>query len=323
MNLEVTAPGFWETLGKTAIQHNEFVQGAKFLGKGLPDFAAPNYRTEEIPEGWDPYSVENIIDLDSRYWGYVTNAKSPRDLLYRRDKSLQAQADEQRTAMGGIVPTLIGSGIGIATSPSTYLLPMIGAAKYANFSEHVLKGIAKNVAPLAGQSLVHESIVQAGRFQGTAEDAVVDAIRDTVFGLGFYAGGRIISYGGSKFNLWSSRAIVNKTFEGVQVKVKVDPLTGVAEGMIASGAPGISVPTEIINHAQQFLDNGAVFDGIAAFAIGKIGHIPVLGSPLVKGLTFPRLAVRKFYNLLGNESIVTGAIERGQARQTTAAELRA
>ena len=286
----VPGPGFWETLGKTALQHNEFVQGGKFLGKGLPDFSAPNYRAEEIPEGWDPYSVENINDLNSRYWGYVLNAQSPKDLLYRRDKSLSAQADEQRTSMGGIIPTLIGSVIGIATSPSTYLLPMIGASKYAGFSEHILKGIAKNIVPLAGQSLVHESIVQAGRFQGTAEDAVVDAIRDTVFGLGFYAGGRIISHGGSKFNLWSARSIVNKTYDGIQVKTKVDPTTGITEGLIAGGAPGLSVPAEIIDHAQQFLDHGAVFNGIGAFAIGQIGRVPVLGSPLVRGLTFPRSA---------------------------------
>lgn len=312
-------PGFFENIANHAVEHNEILAAARFAGKLLPDYAAPDISQENIPAGWSAFEEENIADLPEKYWDYVLEAQSPRDLEYRRQKSKEAIDWEERLQQGGFFSSLVGGGAGIASSPSTYFLPLAKAPKYAKFGTHLLKGVLPNAPRILAQGLIHEGIVEAGKFVSDPGEVVINGIRDAAFGIAFYGAGRALTYGGSAANVWKARKVVNVSYKGIATKVKVGE-GGTYEGLVAEALPGQAVSSESLALAQSFLDNGAVLSGLSS-VIGPLGRIPVFGSPLIKGLTSPFATVKKFYNRLGNQSVVTGAIERGLPRQITAEEI--
>lgn len=312
------APGFFETVGGHALEHQEFVQLGRKL---LKTISAPVFPEEEIPEDWSVFKTENIIDLDNKYWSYILESKSPKELQFRREQAFGEMQKNERLSQGGFIASLAGGAGGIITSPTTYILPTIAAAKYAKASQHIV-GAALEIAPsLALNTFAHEAIVQGGHVQGDYEEWALNSARDTAFGLAFYGAGRALGFGATSNDVWSSRKIVNITYDGIDVVRKVGP-KGELEGLVAQAREGMNVGAKEVSSAQKFLDNRAVSNGLITEGLLRLGSVPILGSPLLRGLRSKFSTVSHFYNFLGNESVVTGAIERGLPRQTTAAEVR-
>lgn len=312
-------PGFWETTINTALKYNSLVNVSKSLVQRIPDWAAPNHHDTDIPEGWHPFELENILDLPDNYWSYILNATSPKELALRRQQAFAEIASEQRLQQGGIIAQLLGVTLGTAASPETYAFSSLAAAKYAVLTKDIIMG-AKALAPrLAAQSVLAEGLVQTGRLGGNVEEWVVDSLRDTAFGLGIFGLGKGLAFGARKGHIWQARKAVNATHQGIDIQVRVGP-KGEYQGLKAQAAPGQGVSAEQVSLAQTFLDEGAVLNGLTGAVIGGLGKIPYLGSELIQGLTSPYATVRQFFNRVGNESVLTGMVERGEPRPITAQE---
>ena len=312
-------PSFWENFGNQFMEHEELAAGYRLANKALPDNNAPDISKEIIPEGWSSAEVSNIEDLDERYWNYVLESGSPKDLEYRREKAMKQMEHDQRLAEGGAISSILGGGLGAILSPSTLLFPLGKIPAAGKLSAHVLKGVLKAAPKIAAQGFLHEAIVEAGRLESDPVEALINGARDTAFGLAFYGAGRGISFGTRASNIWQARKIVDHTFKGVTTKIHVDD-AGLYKGLIAEAIPGQIVKDTELAAAQAFLDNGAAFSGLSVL-IGGINKIPLFGSPLIQGLTSTSTVVRKFYNRMANQSIVVGRIERGLARELTVEEV--
>lgn len=312
------APSFWENVQNQFVEHEEILAAARFADK-VGDFGAPDISQEIIPDGWSAFEMANIQDLPDKYWDYILDARSPNDLEYRRGKAFAQVEWDERLEQGGFFSTLLGAGAGILASPSTWFLPIGGVAKYGNVAAHVGYGMLKTAPKLVAQGIIHEGIIQAGKIGGNLEDTLVNGLRDSAFGIAFYGAGRGLTFTTKAANVWKARKIVNVSYKGINVVAKTDE-KGLYKGLVAEAIPGQVISPADLSAAQAFLDNGAVISGLSGL-IGPLNKIPLFASPLIKGLTSPFGTVRSFYNRLGNQSVITGSIDRGVARKTTAEEI--
>lgn len=317
------APGFFETVGKRALAENEFVAGAKSVQNALQQ---PYFEEDNVPEHWTPYEEQNISDLPDKYWGYVLQSKGPKDLQYRRSRALEEVETSKYLESGGLPANFLGGGVGFFTSPSTYMIPWVAGAKYAKLGKNLIVGTLESAPSIIVQSALHEAAIEGSTVAPSVEEIALNTARDTVFGLGFVGTIRGLGFGAKAADNWSARKIVNINYEGIEVKVNFDKTTGEIAGLIAEAQAGGDASAAAVKSAQRYLDNRAVFDGLFGFMAKGLGRMDVpgfkwLGSPLVKGLTAKSGVVNEFYNKLGNESIVTGGIERGIARSETASEI--
>lgn len=311
-------PGFWENVKNQFIEHEEIIAATRFVDK-MGDFGAPDITQEVIPDGWSAFEIQNIQDLPDKYWDYILDARTPNELEYRRGRVAAQMEWDDRLEQGGFFSTLLGAGAGILASPSTWLLPIGGVARYGNTVAHIGYGMLKTAPKMIAQGIIHEGIIQAGKLGGNLEDTLVNGLRDSAFGIAFYGAGRGLTFSTSAANVWKARKIVNVSYKGINVISKVDE-KGLYKGLVAEAIPGQIVSPKDLASAQAFLDNGAVVAGLSGM-IGPLNKIPGFASPLIKGLLSPFGTVRTFYNRLGNQSVITGSIDRGIARKTTAEEL--
>ncbi len=312
-------PGFFENIANHFVEHEELIAAGRLVSK-LSDAGAPDITKESIPEGWNPFEVENIQDLDEKYWAYILESRSPADLEFRRNKVKEQREWDDRLSQGGFFSSLIGGGAGIVASPSTWLFPIAKAPGFAKFGTHLLKPLIQTAPKIIASSALHEALIESSKIGGNVEDFAVNTMRDAAFGIGFYGAGRAISFGGKASEIWAARRVVNVSNAGIDVVAEVDA-KGLTKGLVARRVPGAVVSDTELKIAQEYLDNRAVFNGLASGIIGKIGQTPLFGSELIQGLTSPFATVAKFYNRLGNQSVVTGGIERGLPRQITVEEL--
>lgn len=312
-------PGFWENFGNHFVEHEEILAGARLVKKFLPDSDAPDISKEVIPEGWSVAREENIVDTDEKYWDYLLASQSPKDLEYRRKRVFDAMQHDQNLAMGGGLSTFLGAASGAILSPSTFLFPLGKGPEMAGVLGHVLYGTLKAAPKIVAQSMIHEAIVEGGRFESQVDQAVLNGLRDSAFGLAFYGAARGIHWGAKTANIWKAREIVNHNYKGINTIIQVGE-KGEYKGLLAQAIPGQIVSEADLTAAQAFLDNGAVLSGLSG-AIGIINKVPYFGSPLIKGLTSTSAVVRKFYNRMANQSIVVGRIARGLPREVTVEEV--
>jgi hypothetical protein len=312
-------PSFWENFGNHFVEHEELAAGFRLINKFLPDSNAPDITQEIIPEGWNTLSVDNIVDTHERYWDYILNAQSPKDLEYRRKRVFDAMEHEERLAAGGGFSTFLGAASGAILSPSTFLFPLGKGPELAGVLGHVVYGTLKAAPKIAAQSFLHEAIVEGGKLESQVDQAVLNGLRDTAFGLAFYGAGRAIGLGTRAANIWKAREIVDHNYKGIRTLIHTDE-NKVYKGLIAEAIPGQIVSDADLAAAQAFLDNGAVLSGLSPF-IGVINKIPYFGSPLLKGLTSTYGVTRKFFNRMANQSIVVGRIARGLPREVTVEEI--
>lgn len=310
--------GFFETVFKRGVHENEIAASGTRLLNALAD---PVF-DEAIPPGYTPYTESSIIDLPEKYWNYVLDDEPrPKLLQYRRERVLDEMANEQYLASGGIPANFLGGAVGLFSSPTTYLIPWVAAPKYAAFGADLGYGLLKSVPSVLAGTAAHEAIIQGSKISPDLNEFAVNTMSDTLFGLAFVGGARSLGFGAKAADTWSARKIVNINYEGIATKVKANP-KGEITGLYAEVMEGFTgVGAAQVAKAQQYLDNRAVFDGLFGYMTKAYAKTPLIGSPLIKGLTSDSLAVAKFYNRVGNESIITGSIERGLPREITAVEI--
>ena len=165
-------PGFWENFGNHFVEHEEILAGVRLAKKFLPDNEAPDISKEVIPEGWNVAREENIVDTDERYWNYILEAQSPKDLEYRRKRVFDAMQHDQNLAAGGGWSTFLGAASGAILSPSTFLFPLGKGPELTGILAHVGYGILKAAPKIIAQSMIVKKLSRQSQEPCPPEDIV-------------------------------------------------------------------------------------------------------------------------------------------------------
>lgn len=300
---------------RNAAEHNEFMQLSKGTSRLLSRFTN-DYLADDIPSGWTPANEEALLEVSPEYYNYVLSARSPKEQAEYIEIAQEQMKNQELMSEGGIGSTLLGSAAGIITSPTSLWVPVALASK-AGFAAHTFESMAKLAPYMATQSLLHEGILQYGSPGFSERDLLLNTARDTAFGLILYGGGRAITFGSNKANIWEARKTVNAVDEGIGIKLEVGT-EGEIKGLVATDMDG-SVGAARVDVAQRYLDSQPVFDGVAGI-ISRIGGAKFLGSPLIQGLNSPFATVVDWTNGLANSSIITRGIQAGGIRKETMEE---
>lgn len=309
---------FWNSY-KADANFNSLFRGANRL---LETSNLPGENTF-VPDGWTPANEDALLGIDIDFIPFVLNAKNPAEQEIKRQIALEATERRKVLAEGGPVSSFLGAMAGSLTgSPETiplwFLLPQLAAGRYASLFKHTIKGLTTVTALGAVEGAAHEIIKQAADPGFNAEEVMLNTIMDAAFGALLYGAGRSIGYGVGKLDLYKTRKTTAATYDGINVKFQTDENNQIV-GLVAEANDG-SVSAARVKVVQDYLDSKPVVTGFS-WILNQINKIPVVGSPLIKGLNSEWDEVRRFFNLMGNESIITEGIKRGAARQITADEI--
>ena len=80
----VKKAGILEQIGHEAFNSNNLALAGQFVYDSIKSFSS----TDEVPEGWTALSLDAVEGFPRNYWEYLTDAKSPNDLLARQASCL-------------------------------------------------------------------------------------------------------------------------------------------------------------------------------------------------------------------------------------------
>lgn len=308
----VAPPGFFETYGGNFSEQSEFASFARYIEKQNQE----EFPDEVIPEGWDRFSVDAIEGFPDIYWDWILDGKNPREQELRRQKAIEVMAHKEYLSNGSGIAAFLGGASGALLSPSTLVSWFIPGMAAASRIGRVLG----KVPAIAIDAATHNLLLQGGEIGGNVEQAIINAVRDTIFGTALFGVFSAVASANQVAGLKLGKRIVNKTYEGVDIVPRINEKTGNPDGFLAVAAEGQSVSAAVVRKAQDFINNGVVQRGLFGTFL-KYSNDTIFGTPLFKGLSSLFLETRKFHNLLMNESIATGGTERGVPRHTTGTEI--
>jgi hypothetical protein len=317
----VEKPGWFEQVGHELWKMNRLTQAGEFA-LNLFD---KNPATDEVPEGWSAMSPESVEGFPEQYFDYLTDAKSPNDLLARQQKVREQMHDDERFADGSLTAELVGGFAGIVTDPTNYLIPMACGLKYAGIAQNIFLNMGRSSGGIAIDAVSRNMLIQANRAGGNLQELATDSFRDFVFGTALVGAGAAVSGGLREAQLWNLRKAVNFGADGVNIDPVVKEVNGqhVIVGYKGTAAPNMGTSAEVVNAANQFIDDSMKMSG--AFGLPFIGE-PVkkmlawgpLASPVLKAAASPYPAVRNFFNRLAPHGIITEGESKGLARPDAA-----
>jgi hypothetical protein len=299
-------PGFFESLGKSALKSTDIVPAAKFVKNA---FTAPNYLDDEKPDGWTPVDYKNVSDLPVKYWNRVYNAHSPSELAVIRRDSFQEIADKKYLDSGSGIGNVLGNIVGGAFSMSS-LIPIAGQLKYATVTKGFVNNAMRQLPGVTASAMMRNAILTSDDvskdYVDWARDTFVEmAFASTIFGaLGARAAGKV----------QTGKQFLRDKFDGVDFKT-IAKEDGTFGGYRAEAMEGSSVGAAFVSKAQQHVD-----EGIAKYGESGLFKKIFSTSPIVKGLTSPFLSVKKWTNSMFTHNIITGGIERGAPKGPAAEE---
>lgn len=323
--LEEEKPGFVETTARAFWKVNPLANAGKFVVNTGMDLY---YLSDPVPDGWNTNDPEIYKPYPEKYWPRLRDAVSPKDLERRKEQIDNEIYFDERLNDGSFVAQFIGGAAGLAATPflSNVFLPTLSSIKYGKLSQGILQNVIQATPKLAYSSLATEGLIQAASMGGNLEDAMVDSFRDVVFGDALVgAGSGIVSLvNGSK--VWNTRKVLNMAYDGSTIEPIVNEkgeLVGhnfIPGERIAGNAQKVQEGTEA---AQNMMAMSGLF---AVPGLGKglawLGGHPLLGSPLVRGLTSQFKAVQNFTNTIAKSSIKTENVIEGIARPDSAEDIK-
>lgn len=311
-------PGFVSTFAHAVWNYNELVNAGKFVGRTVDQM---NHLDDEVPEGWDPKTLQAIEGFDQKYWPSIWGAESPKDQQARQEEARNQMKDDQYYSQGSMVANLAGGLVGGITSPSTWLIPMSAGVKYASFSQNILKNVMKSL-PAAGLSAVAtEGLYQAGHAGGNMEDWAVDSLRDIVFGSALIGGAAGLGHALRGGELYAMKKTTNYASKGVDFKPVIED--GEYKGIRAVGNPQMSANAALVDEAQLFADNTMNRAGVTKYIpyFDFLAGNRFIGSPAIRALRSPYATVSYLFDRLASHGIETKGIAKGQARPMSAEEM--
>lgn len=323
--LEEEKPGMVETTARAFWKMNPLANAGKFVVNTGMDLY---YLSDPVPDGWNTNDPEIYKPYPEKYWPRLRDAVSPKDLERRKEQIDNEIYFDERLNDGSFVAQFIGGAAGLAATPflSNVFLPTLSSIKYGKLGQGILQNVIQATPKLAYSSLATEGLAQAASMGGNLEDAMVDSFRDVVFGDALVgAGSGIVSLvNGSK--VWNTRKVLNMAYDGSTIEPIVNEkgeLVGhnfIPGERIAGNAQKVKEGTEA---AQNMMAMSGLF---AVPGLGKglawLGGHPLLGSPLVRGLTSQFKAVQNFTNTIAKSSIKTENVIEGFARPDSAEDIK-
>ncbi len=308
-------PGFFESARHAFAETNDFFIGAKGVSTStnLNDIL-----NDPVPDDWTPKDeLQKYPDISPIYFGTLLQSTGPRDMRRRADMLRDRQSEDQYYSNGSLVASLLGGGLGLVTSPSTYLYAGI-EAKIPALSKSALTTIERTLPHIATSSIAHEAWKQTQVIGGNTADFAVDTFTDIAMGSAMVAGGAGLSkaYNGAKY--WDARAYIKHIFNGVELK----PILG-DSGKITSykaiAMEGNSVSAKSLKDAQDFADDQFAKNGL--FGIPKIGQFfgkaAATFNPIFRMLNSRFPSVSAFINRAAEHGFITKGTEKGIARPDT------
>lgn len=318
-------PGFIETTARAFWKVNPIANAGKFIVNTGMDLY---YLSDPVPDGWNTNDPEIYKPYPEKYWPRLRDAVSPKDLERRKEQVENEVYYDKRLEDGSYIANFIGGAAGLSATPflSSVFLPTLSSIRYGKVSQDILQNVIQATPKLAYSSLATEGLMQAASMGVNLQDAMVDSFRDVVFGDALVGAGSIGSQLLNGMKIWNSRKTVNMAFDGSTIEQVVDEegrLTGhkfVPGERIAGNAQKVQEGAEA---AQNMM---AMTGAFAIPGLGKglawLGGHPLLGSPLVRGLSSPFKAVRDFTNTISKSSIRTGDVIEGIARPDSAEDIK-
>ncbi len=304
-------PGFFSSAAHSFSENNEVFEGVR-AASSLIEHA--NYLADPVEPGWTAYEESNLDGIDKRYWGYIFDAVSPRELQARREFILNKQDDDAKYNDGSILGSFVGGAAGILFSPTTALFPLSSTLKYSKASQAVIQNTLRLAPQVALQGVAHNAVMEGLKVGGNLEDFAVNSIRDVTTGLvltgGAVAYGSIVSGG----KLFAARKIMNLNREGIDIQWRVNN-EGVIQGMEAQPLKGNSLSAAEVSDAQDFLDSRMAKEGL--FKVPGISKVSGYLSPLVRMLNSQFSTVSEFANRLSDHSIITQGLAAGRAAKNS------
>jgi len=323
--LEEEKPGVIETTARAFWKINPIANAGKFIVNTGMDLY---YLSDPVPDGWNTNDPEIYKPYPEKYWPKLRDAVTPKDLARRKEQIEQEMYFDKRLEDGSYVAQFIGGAAGLAASPflSGVFLPTLSSIKYGKLGQGILQNVIQATPKLAYSSLATEGLIQASSMGGNLEDAMVDSFRDTVFGGALVGAGGAVGSIISSSKVWNARKILNMEYDGSTIEQIINDkgeLVGhkfVPGERIAGNAQKVQEGTEA---AQNMMAMSGLFavPGLGK-GLAKLGGMPLLGSPLIRGLTSPFKAVRDFTNSIAKSSIKTEDVIEGIARPDSAEDIR-
>lgn len=311
-------PGWFEQVGHELWKMNHLTQAGELAYNVFTE----NPGTDEVPEGWTAMTPEAVEGFPEDYFGFLTDAKSPKDLEARQNKLREQLTNDERFSNGSLTANLLGGFIGIGLDPTTYLLPMAVGLKYTSLSQNVFLNMAKSAPGMAIDSVSRNMLIQANKAGGSLQEMATDSFRDFIFGTALVGVGGAIGHSLESAKLWNMRSVVNSTADGVAINPIVDS-EGVIRGYQGHAMPGGNASAAQVSAANQYINDSMHMGG--AFALPFVGE-PLakllawgpFASPVLKAMTSPYQSTKNFFNRIVPHGVITTGENLGIARPDTA-----
>ena len=317
-------PGLFETVGHNLKQMNTGILAGEYA---YNEFFRKNPLNDVVPEeGYTAMKPESVEGFDNKYWPFLTSAKSPNDLAARQTHVRQQMAEDEKFSNGSLFPTLLGGLLGVLTDPTTYLIPMASAGKYAKLSQNVIKNMTKIAPGMAIDSMARNTMVQANRAGGNIQDMATDSLRDFVFGTALIGSGSALGSAKRAGTLWNTRRAFNFAADGVLINPVVKDGIIVKE-MAASLVPG-EIPTAqnalyvgaANNYVEEIANSGVFGKQFLGDAVKNILGSDLVGTPVMQAARSPYKQVQSFFNRTAFTGAITERTLDGASRAFTAHE---
>jgi len=311
------APGWFKTFFHAILESNELANAGQFAFLKKEELS---HLADEVPDGWTAMSFESVNGYPQKYWPYLVSAVSPNDLKARQQRVAEQIKNDEMFARGSFTAKLLGGGVGIAASPSTYLFPIIGGVKYANFTQNLVKNAVKVTPSLSASIVANEGMHEAARAGGNLEDMALNSLRDLVFAGALVGGGITIGHALSGSQLWNMRRYVNANYQGIDIVPKVGK-NNEFQGFQAVANPEFSVSAKQVDEVQEYVNSTYNRSGLLKIpGVANILGAKGIGSPVFRGLSHDFATIRYVTDRMAAHGIITEGLEKGIPRAMSAEE---
>jgi hypothetical protein len=297
-------PGVFGNIFGQAFRENEIAGAFKFIRDKANEL---HYLNDDIPDDFDSFDTRWYEGIPQKYWGYISQGKSPSDIQYRREQALKEKNQDEYYSRGGGISAFIGGTLGYATSPST-ILGLLGPLSYAKLGQTFIKTVTRNAPNIALQSAIHEAFVQSGRTDKNLTNYGLSVFADTLFGSAFLGGAAGISRFYKGAELYSLRKTTKYTHSGIDFKYNLDK-EGKILGVKAEPVKGSTVGAQMLEDAQNYADTSLAKKGM--FKIPGVASAASKIYPALRAANSRFKSISSFGYKLFDSAFEVQAVEKG------------
>jgi len=312
---EVNKPGFFRTSYHTWKELNEFTEAGAFSSRTV---AEANPEFDEDSEGFNPYHEDNLSTVDPKYWPYILDSKSPKDMAFRKNYVHDQMAEDKEFENGSLLGKIIGGVAAAATSPSSFI-PMLAMVKYGKVGAGIIQNAARITPGLLAGNIAHNAFAQGTDAGGNMSKFVENSFRDQIYGTALIVGGgAFLGPAMRALQLQNVKRVFNETADGVLFEMGLGS-KGEHTGFVATSAPGFNLSAAKLDAAQDFADSTFAKSGL--FAIPYSEKVLGIVNPVVRMQTSAFETTRYYADRMASKSYRTEGLNAGKAQLPTAEDM--